>query len=220
VISVLIPSRRRDLALAASIDSLHACAASPGRIGVEYLVAADPDDYSTIVTAEACGARTWTAPERYGYQRLHEYYNHLAAMASGAWLLMWNDDTRMLTPGWDQIIEAQTRDTVLWPHARGHGTLSNPFPAWPAWWTRATGRVSPVMHPDTHIQGIGRALGKARRISVEISHDRPDITGRPADQTYAEGRALLGPSGMVQGWDRDEAGRLALADADLIRAAR
>jgi hypothetical protein len=218
VISVLIPSRRRDLALAASIESLAILAAGPARL--EVLVAADPDDYSTVVTAGACGARGWTMPERYGYQRLHEYYNHLAAIASGGWLLLWNDDTRMLTPGWDHAIEAQPCDAVLWPHARGHDPLSNPFPAWPAWWTRATGRVSPVMHPDTHIQGIGRALGKVRRIGVEISHDRPDITGRPADQTYAEGRGLLGPSGMVEGWDRDEAGRLALADADLIRAAR
>jgi hypothetical protein len=217
MISVLIPSRRRDLALAASIDSLATHADRPGQ--VEYLVAADPDDYSTALTAEACNAWCWTTPERYGYTRLHEYYNHLAAMAEGDWLLMWNDDTRMATPGWDQIINAQSRDAVLWPHARGHDPLSNPFPAWPAWWTRATGRVSPVMHPDTHIQGVGRALGKVRRIGVEINHDRPDITGRHADLTYAEGRGLLGASGMVEGWDRDEAGRLALADADTIRKA-
>jgi hypothetical protein len=217
MISVLIPSRRRDLALGASIDSLCALAADPASI--EYLVAADPDDYSTALTAADCGALTWTAPERYGYTRLHEYYNHLAAMAEGDWLLMWNDDTRMLTPGWDQAIETQPFDTVLWPHARRHDPLSNPFPAWPAAWTRLIGHVSPVMHPDTHIQGIGRALGRVRRIPVEISHDRPDLTGRPADQTYAEGRGRLGPSGMAPGWDRDEAGLLALADADTIRKA-
>jgi hypothetical protein len=218
MISVLIPSRRREIQLAESIGSLAHLAADPG--AVEYLVAADPDDPRTLDVASACGAWVLTTPERYGDQRLHEYYNDLAAMAAGDWLLMWNDDTRMSTPGWDQIINAQPRDAVLWPHACGHDPLSNPFPAWPAWWTRATGHVSPVMHPDTHIQGVGRALGKVRRIPVEIDHDRPDLTGRAADQTYAEGRGLLGPSGMAEGWDRDEAGRLALADADKIRASR
>jgi hypothetical protein len=75
------------------------------------------------------------------------------------------------------------------------------------------------MHPDTYIQGIGNELGRLRRIPVQILHDRADLTGFHGDDTYQEGRGLLGPEGMAPGWDRDAAGALVASAARKIREA-
>jgi hypothetical protein len=217
VISVLVPSRGRPGELAGALASLRDRAISPGR--VEYLVALDADDPADYGEALAGVYAIHVAAERYGYQHLHLYWNELAKLARGDWLMMWNDDTAMLTAGWDNIIRGQPRNCVLWPGVLGHPAVSNPFPVWPAAWSRLLGYVSPVMHPDTYVQGLGNALGRVRRIPVEIRHDRPDLTGRDGDQTHEQGRGLLGPDGMVPGWDRDAVGALVAADAARIRAA-
>ena len=89
--------------LAGSLASLESRRTGSSR--VEYLVAHDPDDPPPYPPPP--DARFWEAPERYGYQRLHEYYNALAAQARGDWLFIWNDDARMASEGWDEVIEAQ-----------------------------------------------------------------------------------------------------------------
>ena len=213
-ISVLCPSRGRADSLVASADSLLSLAARPGE--VEILIAADPDDPATAAAAERAGpeARLWTAPERYGYARLHEYLNHLVTLARGGWLLNWNDDARMLTPGWDEVIAGQD-PAVLWLQANHHPGASM-FPAWPRAWAQALGHVSPVPHVDTYLQWLGEALGGLVKVPVEVLHDRADVTGNHDDATYREGRARIGPHGMVPGGipDREAVAR----DAEVIRA--
>lgn len=211
-ISVLFPSRGRPESLIAAVNSLRHNASSPA--AVEILVAADPDDPATVEAAKVAKAWWWTAPERYGYARLHEYYNRLAAEAHGDWLLLWNDDATMLTQGWDQVIAAQD-PAILWLGAN-HAPGACMFPAWPKAWTDATGHVSLSPHNDTWLQWLGQSLGLIRKIPVEMRHDRADVTGGHDDATYAEGRALIGPEGMVPGGipDRDAIER----DAEIIRA--
>ena len=190
MISVLIPSRGRPKSLAGSADSLLSLAANPDQ--VEILAAIDPDDEPAYAGLRDEGRiRFWTAPERYGYMRLERYYNHLAAMAQGSWLLgTWNDDARMLTQGWDEIIEAQD-PAVLWLGCTTMGG-GNFWPAWPAAWTRALGHVALVSNVDVWMSEIGRRLGRERQIPVEVFHDRKDVTGGHDDATYAEGRAVMG----------------------------
>ncbi|HEY6117710.1 MAG TPA: glycosyltransferase, partial [Candidatus Dormibacteraeota bacterium] len=113
MISVLLPSRGRPKALEETITGLLRLADEPDAIQV--LVAADPDDDGTLAAELPDQVTVWTAPQRYGYPRLHEYVNALAAQAGGDWLMLWNDDARILTPGWDQAIEAAPQ-AVLWPH--------------------------------------------------------------------------------------------------------
>lgn len=185
MISVLCPSRRRPAALAESVSSLMGKASHPAL--VQVLVAADPDDPATASAAAAAGVVCWAAPERYGYEGLHRYYNHLATLAHGEWLLIWNDDALMRTEGWDQVIEAE-EPAVLWPSANHHREL-NLFPAWPAAWTRAMGHVSLCSNVDTWLMEAGQMAGRHRKIPVEIFHDRDNVTGsgRFADATAAEG---------------------------------
>ena len=185
MISVLLPSRGRPKALEETITGLLRLANEPDAIQV--LVAADPDDDSTLTADLPDQATVWTAPERYGYPRLHEYVNALAAQADGDWLMLWNDDARILTPGWDQAIEAVPQ-AVLWPHSNDIPTC-NTFPIWPRAWTHHLGHVSLSPHCDSWIQFLGQTLGRHERVDIDILHDRADLTGGHDDQTRAESLA-------------------------------
>ncbi|MEH0417818.1 glycosyltransferase family 2 protein [Streptomyces sp. B21-083] len=185
LISVLLPSRGRPKALTESIDSLLNQADRPGRI--QILIAADPDDPDTVDVDLPWQASMWTAPERYGYPRLHEYVNRLAEQADGAWLMLWNDDARILTDGWDSIVHEQA-PRVLWPRSNDIPTC-NTFPIWPAAWTRHLGHVSLSPHCDSWIQYLGQTLDRHERVDIDILHDRADLTGGHDDATRAESLA-------------------------------
>jgi len=111
------------------------------------------------------------------------------------WVMWWNDDMTMVTQGWDKVVRAN-RPAVLWPKAN-HVHHANIAPAWPKAWSDVMGHVSPTTHMDTYLQRLGEALGRHDRVAVEIVHDRADVTGGHDDVTYAEGRKVLGPEGMV-----------------------
>lgn len=211
VISVIFASRGRPASLKAATESLYQNAKDPDRI--EIIVAVDPDDDS--VTNYAWPFRIWTAPERFGYTQLHLYLNSLAKLAHGEWLMWFNDDMRMLTPGWDEII-ATHRPAVIWPKAN-HVHHANIAPAWPAEWSEITGHASPSSHMDTYWQRVGEALGLHDQVDISILHDRADVTGNHQDQTYEEGRKLLGPEGMVPEFDSHDFHRHVTVDASKIR---
>lgn len=185
MISVLLPSRNRPRALAESVTSLLGLADQPDRIQV--LVAADPDDPATREADLPAQATVWTAPERYGYPRLHEYVNRLAALSDGDWLMLWNDDARMHTKGWDTTVRGQ-QPGVLWPWSNDIPTC-NTFPIWPRDWTEHLGHVSLSPHCDSWIQYLGQSLGLHERVAINILHDRADLTGGHDDQTRAESLA-------------------------------
>ena len=56
-----------------------------------------------------------TAPERWGYKRICDYYNVLAAIGRRV-VFLYNDDCTMLTPRWDEIIRSESPG-ILWPQA-------------------------------------------------------------------------------------------------------
>lgn len=196
VISVVFTSRGRPGDLVEVLEGLWDQATYPSEL--EMIVAVDPDDDATRAAEGDLppGARLWTAPERYGYTGLHLYLNQLATLADPAshWLMWFNDDMRLLTPGWDVIVR-EHRDAILWPRAN-HVHHANIAPIWPKAWSDAAGCVSPTTHMDTWLQRVGERLGCHDRIPVEIVHDRADLTGNHDDATYHEGRFLLGPEGM------------------------
>lgn len=196
-ISVIFASRGRPASLRETITGLLRKAHDMS--AVEVIIAVDPDDPATAKAAEESGAQVWTAPERYGYNRLHDYLNPLAKQAAGRWCQWFNDDMRVQTWGWDTAIR-ENRPAVLWPKAN-HVHHANIAPAWPKAWSDAMGHVTPIQHMDTYLQWLGEGLGRHDRIDVEIVHDRADVTGGHDDKTYAEGRRLLGPEGMVPGFD-------------------
>ena len=184
MISVLLPSRGRPDALLATMAGLLGLAADPA--DVEILIAADPDDAPTLALAAdgslPVQARLWVAPERFGYKRICDYYNVLAALAAGEWLFMWNDDCVMLTTRWDETIRAEAPG-VLWP-AADYATNHNTFPIWPATWTRHLGHVSLDQSSDMWLHDVAAMAGvPSRRIPVSLHHEHRcgDATGNDRD---------------------------------------
>lgn len=218
-ISVCFASRGRPESRADAIDSLRRHADCWEDI--EVRVAVDPDDETVaqamleLADLDLGDVIVWVAPERYGYTGLHRYLNELVSKAEGSWVMWWNDDMRMQTPGWDSVIRLQ-RDAILWPQAN-HVRHANIAPIWPRAWSDALGHVSPTTHMDTFLQNLGDVLGRHDRVALEVLHDRADVTGNHDDQTYTEGRKLLGPEGMAPGFDAAAMYAQVAADAEVIR---
>lgn len=185
LISVLLPSRHRPESLTESIGSLRDRASDPRR--VEVLIAADPDDPGTAEAAERSQARAWVAPTRFGYHQLHEYVNELSHQAAGEWLLLWNDDARMITARWDERV-ADAEPGVLWPGHNGSPFL-NVFPIVHRSIVEAIGHFSLSPHCDSWVQDVADVIGAHRRIDVETLHDRYDLTGGHDDQTWRDAQA-------------------------------
>lgn len=184
-VSVLLPSRRRPVLLGGSVTSLATTAAHPER--VEVLVAADPDDPGTqgFALPAPLAGYVLTAPRRWGRGWVHEYYNWLAAQATGDWLLIFNDDAVMETPGWDSIISEQEPGVVV----VGSNHSDHVFLAIPASWVRAAGQMSPTPDLDNFLFEVGSSLGCVRRPPVRIFHDPYYLTGANNDENYQEGLA-------------------------------
>jgi hypothetical protein len=192
LVSVLLPSRGRPESLLATIAGLHGLATDPDR--VEVLVACDPDDTATYEAAwEADNTATvLTADERYGYHRLQEYVNRLAAQATGRWLMLWNDDATMLTEGWDKVIADQPAApsglAVLHPGSN-QGPVLNTFPIFTRGLYELLGHVSISPHCDSYLEAISRPTGIEHRVPIEVRHDRYDLTGLHNDATFADAQA-------------------------------
>jgi hypothetical protein len=183
-ISVLLPTRNRPELLAYSISTLLDLADEPD--AVEFLLAVDPDTPAQL--PRGVHGQVWTAPERYGAVRMHEYYNHLATMATGAWLMLWNDDATMMTARWDSWVR-DNPGVCLWMDHCGTGPEHcNMFPVWPRAWTDVIGHIadgSPRV--DTWIQEVAELLGRQVKIPVQYRHEVPGGYDNP-DQTWLEGR--------------------------------
>lgn len=176
MIDVLLPSRGRPTVLAASIRALRSLAAQPESVRVQ--VAADDDDDATHAAASEAGAHCHVFP-RHGYGGLHLYYQGLAARCDGDWLLVWNDDATMRTPGWDEIITGLPPAVLVADIQSPHSPLCC-FPAVRREAVSMLGRFSTDNpHVDTFWQDLGAATGTIAVVPVEadaMSPVRPDQT--------------------------------------------
>jgi hypothetical protein len=167
MISVLCPSRGNPGLLARSVESLRSTADQ-----VEILIAADDDDPGTVSTAQQVADQAVVFP-RFGYDGLHRYYQELALLAQGGWLLVWNDDFTMLTKGWDTVIEALPAGVLV---ADLHSPHS-PLCVAPAVRRRAMDAIgtfsSDNPHVDTFWQDTAIALGVFASVPVYINLETP-----------------------------------------------
>lgn len=128
-ISVLLPTRRRPEPCRRSVLLLRDQAHRPGDI--EVLIRHDDDDAPPPFTHEeraAFAAFHVFGGGRQFYSGMHHYYNQLAAAAQGDWLLIWNDDTEMLTPGWDTMLREAPPFCVQFPRRDLTPTTDFTFP--------------------------------------------------------------------------------------------
>lgn len=201
MITVMFPSRGR----LQSVRRLSALLREYAAGEVQILAGIDPDEIYPAIP----GVEFWRSDRRHGYNGQQHYLNAMLPMVAGDWILSWGDDALMATKGWDAII-ARHGPAVLWPTSNGFPYC---FPVFPASWARALGRVTPTPHVDSYWLSVGKGLNRHVEIPVHVWHDRKDLTGGHDDQTYAEGRAMLGQTGMA-----DDGGAEVIAkDVETIR---
>lgn len=164
-IAVLVATRRRPGLVARMATSLVEKAADPQSF--EILLAFDSDDTKSLgdwAGLDVARRTQWRAivGPRLGYSRLHEYYNALAGIARGDWLLLLGDDTFVTTPGWDARILAQPCDRIYNtgnPNDPTYSRMSLMHPVVPRAWYTATGRIAAYSQFDTYLRALGQATG-------------------------------------------------------------
>lgn len=157
-VSVICPARGRPEYLRSAVDSLLSRAAHPEQ--VELLFRFDEDDPSLAQEIDACFAidpcdRTViSVGPRHGYVGLYRYYNELSAMARGEWLLLWNDDTTMVTDGWDDLLLEGPQNTVQFLRVDSKPEADPTFPATHRGVYEAMGHLSLNAHCDAWISDV------------------------------------------------------------------
>lgn len=187
-ISVLLPTRGRPSGLHAALMTLLEHAAGPDEI--EVLVRGDDDDRASVHSAAAAArfgsASVYFGP-RLGYARMHDYYNELAGRARGRLLFVWNDDTEMLTPRWDEmLISAATSPIVQFMRVENKGVADTTFPVVDRRIFEAVGRLANHCYVDTWLDRVSAAAG--------VQHLRNDIVFRHhrlSDQTAQDNRHAI-----------------------------
>ena len=183
LVSVLLPTRARPDHLYQAVASLFANCQD--RELVEYLIKADDDDLPTLDLArgmiqDGLNGKLLVGPRGRGYLDMHEWVNEMAREAQGDWLFLWNDDARIATPAWDQILlHAAIGNDCPW-----HGvkdicmlvapTVGRPDAAEFAFVrrkiTEVLGHYSLNPHNDNWIYSVVCFVHAAFRTAVEVRH--------------------------------------------------
>jgi len=195
-LSLLLPTRGRTQSLDRSVHSIFDLASDTDQI--ELLLAFDRDDevgrhhftHFLKPWLDQQGHR-YTAMlfDPLGYIRLN-VYNKLARQSQGRWLVIWNDDAIMETPGWDnEILRYDNQFRLLAFHTHNDHPYSI-FPIVPRKWFELLGYMSPHQAQDAWLSQQAYMLDIWERIPVWVTHDRYDLTGNNLDATF-QNRAML-----------------------------
>lgn len=199
-ISVLLPSRGRPELLKSSIASL-------GRGDFEVLVRYDDDDATMPLKNVKKNVRQ-VRGERVGYGNFHLMINELAEIATGDWLMLWNDDAIMKTAGWSEIIA--THDSIR-PTVLNFFDISNNqnnlFPVMSRRMYKTIGHFSLSTHCDTWAQDVANGTGTHIAVEgIEAEHIREslnDLTKRETQNTYSTSSPIYFSDRMRQLRDED-----------------
>lgn len=181
MVSVLLPSRNRALMCETSIRTL-------GSKDIEILIYVDYDDpelhkYSLLGN----NFTTVIIGPRFTYKKLHEYYNLLAKISKGDWLMLWNDDAEMLTSNWTDKLPPTDKPVVI---NFDSNPLNNLFPIISRQMYEAMGHFSLSPHNDSWVQDIANDMGIHTYIpDVTVKHLRDiidDDTKRETQSAYSE----------------------------------
>ena len=109
LVSFLIPTRGRPWHLREAIETIWEKRET--RNEVEFLLGIDDDDTATLSEADWLQERygekvvkKCVGPRGRGYRDHHLRVNRLCEESTGDWLLLFADDAKMLTQGWDSMI--------------------------------------------------------------------------------------------------------------------
>ena len=190
---------------------------------VELCFAIDDDDEPSIEMAQTLHVKAVVGPRH----TLSACYNDAAEVATGDLLMGCCDSVLFLTPGWDEMVQAEfdrVPDKILLVygddeiHHGGGATL----PFLHRRWMEVVGRFyAPYFsaeYVDTWCHEIAKSLGRAVYLPNLITQHRHPLAGTaPMDKTHEERMARIVDDDVAGTWLRTAPERL--AEADLLRAA-
>jgi hypothetical protein len=188
-IAVLLPTHKRTDGLSRSIFSLLDRAKDLST--VQFLIGIDDNDdigknhFVDVIQPrlDEIGANYMAIEfEPLGYAGLNRYFDTLAGYADADWFFCWSDDAIMETDHWDQHIRSCKKFQLLKVHAHNEHPYSI-FPIIPRAWREVLGRLSRHQLIDAEVSQLAYFLDIMKIIPVWVTHDRPDLTGKQADET-------------------------------------
>jgi hypothetical protein len=188
MISVMLPTRGRPALCLESAMSMLDLAECPD--DVEIVLRRDWNDATRY---DAIPQSVEIVGPSLGYAGLSEYYDACAATSRGEWLVVWNDDSTMLTKHWDAELRRLDPRTSWIMLAHEH------FPTISRRWYEVTGRISASAHVDTFVIHVADILVADGVLHPPDKRKRWDILHK-CDVLDDEGserrrREILGPQG-------------------------
>lgn len=183
LVSVLLPTRGRPEHLYQAVASLYTTCKDKAL--AEFLFKADDDDPATVdlvqgMIRDGLNGRLFAGPRGRGYLDMHCWVNDMAREARGDWLFLWNDDARMATQHWDQILlHAAIGEDCPWHGVREvcmlvAPTLGRPDASEFAFVRRRVvevlGHYSLNPHTDNWIYSVVCFVHAAFRLCVNVQH--------------------------------------------------
>ncbi len=201
-VSVLLPTRKRVNLLVGVLDSLIGLASTPN--AVEVLLKIDEDDDWTLSSLNQLNSlypfRAFVGPRGGGYHDMHHWNNYLASKALGNWLVVFNDDARILTPAWDQHVSAYSpggdRGNILLLlfHIINKPGARELFAVWHGVYD-LFGYLSPVVQTDMWLSTVLDMAQRAIWADVKVNHLNETIADQTSEERRAVQRAVF--SGLV-----------------------
>lgn len=183
LVSVLLPTRGRPDHLYQAVASLFAT--SQDRDLAEYLIKADDDDLPTIdlvqgMIKDGLKGKLLVGPRGRGYLDMHHWVNDMVREAQGDWLFLFNDDARMVTSCWDQVLlNAGVGRDCPWHGVKDVCMLVAPTVGRPdaAEFNFVRRKLVDIMghyalnpHTDNWIYSVVCSVHAAFRLNVEVQH--------------------------------------------------
>lgn len=194
-LTIIYPTRKRFDLFVKSTESLIEKCSDVNNL--EILVTMDNDDVDTISkTREYISDKPYIRiliSERHYYKNLNIYVNSAANIATGKYLLLWNDDCIMESFNYDLVMDKyENKFMVVNPlvindvnYCRTNNQML--FPLIPKKWINITGRWSNSGACDSWVQLISNELNLSiYEDDIKIFHDRYDLTRNNHDEIYIE----------------------------------
>ena len=173
-ISVIFPSRKRVDLLQKTLTSIFSLA-NPEVNNFEVIVKVDLDDLETLDYI-----KTWDpqienlhfliSSRKKGYLSIMDFVEDMIDLAKGKYIISFNDDTIILTPNWNSILESKLTDfKFYYPKVNGY---KEAFYCIPKELYHLWGHIAPHNQADSHLNWVGQTLGINEYIEeVEFHQD-------------------------------------------------
>lgn len=224
--SILIPTRGKPKSLLEAIDSVYSLASK--KSNVEFIVKIDTDDQETIDMV--CGIqgviplRSIISPRGKGYADMHHWLNDMCAIASGDWLYLFNDDARLKTDRWDEMLEdvyiidarPGTEDVCMFytptidrPEAKEFMFLRNTV-------YKLLGHWSLSPYADYWIRTVMGKVGLCYKLPIFVEHLNPQ--GGNKNVNYPFVSETISSTRAIRAMTTDEIKLLDYIDAAIVKA--